>query len=254
MSSFEDIFQKFSEDFFRTRCSIRLVELSEWRDSQGYELLTPLWQDFFSAHLKDSFELTWLVRPAPSLHSSPLRQKEWITGRILLKKAIEDLLPFADLSSHFSKTSSSNQFKASLAHSTRRTARSSSEANRLDKDHLVAAIALAQPMPPIWKGIGIDLEPRDRQVDSRLAQKILKDPEESKLSISALEAWCIKEACWKALGTFSPKTISQIQILSFDKKGGEARFPGQPSDHSLYFQLVDESGWLFSLAGLKNSQ
>lgn len=91
------------------------------------------------------------------------------------------------------------------------------------------------------KGIGVDLEPHDREISQRVIDWLGHD---GRWTSSALETWTIKEACFKAdRGQNEERVLADYVIDS----PSTARTRGEPM-RQFSFCLRREGTWLLALA------
>jgi hypothetical protein len=94
---------------------------------------------------------------------------------------------------------------------------------------------------------GIDMERKDRLVRPDLKFRILGFEGEERLALGALEAWVIKEACFKSADPKRGiKVIGEIEILEF--KAGAACLAKTANGHCFSYVLLQSEEWLFALA------
>lgn len=91
------------------------------------------------------------------------------------------------------------------------------------------------------EGLGVDLEPCDREISQRVIDWLGHD---ERWTATALETWTIKEACFKAdRGENEEKVLADYLI---DSKS-TARTREEPA-RKFFFELRREGEWLFALA------
>lgn len=72
------------------------------------------------------------------------------------------------------------------------------------------------------QGVGVDVEERTRELSMRAAERFMRASEHS-LSLTPLQVWTIKEACYKADAGNQNSLISQYEIVSFANGKAEVR-------------------------------
>ena len=104
-------------------------------------------------------------------------------------------------------------------------------------------------------GVGVDVERADRKISTRAASRFYY-PLESKLGISELEAWVIKEACYKS-DPANHRTVIADYFLTSRTHSNEGEVQSSKADHGHFRVNVQHTNDLvlgFSLAQTRRVQ
>lgn len=104
--------------------------------------------------------------------------------------------------------------------------------------------------------VGIDLEPEGREIEPRIRERLCgggpcppcQEELERVSSLSTLELWVIKEACFKADPANCGTWITQYRILGWDPVNRRGRAAPPRGDHAIDFLLLGVAGWQLAVA------
>lgn len=98
-------------------------------------------------------------------------------------------------------------------------------------------------------GLGVDLERADRKISPSARARLLSI-RETDLKIESLDAWVIKEACFKACPPDSDhKVVTQLQINSYNSIKGEGICESTiDTSIRLAFSVIKNSDWIAAFA------
>lgn len=99
---------------------------------------------------------------------------------------------------------------------------------------------------PCTCAIGVDLEASTRHISTQAAGLFFRSHEQA-LGLSALQAWVIKEACFKANVASDRTIIADYSILSFDHACSTGVASCAKTPGTFAFQLVEAHGLTFAL-------
>jgi|GEM_PF-6408763 len=105
-------------------------------------------------------------------------------------------------------------------------------------------------------GIGVDLEKFNRTLSPAVQDRVISVRERAlKTSLSALEFWVIKEACYKANPLNQGTTISQYQLLAFDSADCEGEvgyfqngIESPKKDITFRYRIFSQDQWVVAFA------
>lgn len=112
----------------------------------------------------------------------------------------------------------------------------------------VAAVGAAS-FDPSLKGVGVDLERRDRRVSGAMRSRLLT-PGEMQLSLTVLEAWVLKEASFKAQPGNRGTVLSDYLISEWDTTEGTGKVTcAVPQNKGEIRVILKKSeSWLLAMA------
>lgn len=107
-------------------------------------------------------------------------------------------------------------------------------------------VAVAYPSADRIAGVGVDLEREDRFIDPRIRSRLL-GPDEGERVPDLLDAWVVKEACFKSVPDNQATLLPDYVITAWDSASGHGKARG-PAGQECFFLLLRREGWVIALA------
>ncbi|MBI4965598.1 MAG: SDR family NAD(P)-dependent oxidoreductase [Desulfomonile tiedjei] len=186
--------------------------------------------------------------------ATPKRAKEWLAGRLALKKSVQRLLAASSGEMHAGKTililqDDLGQPRAEL--STKPGAR----VGEVSLSHSNGLAIAAASVPGTFRGLGVDMEKVEARSESWVAdyfteEEILAAGENDRRWGRLTEMWCLKEAALKALGTGLRFDLRDINVADLDEAGQArlefrneaARYVDESIDGSFEARVEEKEG------------
>jgi phosphopantetheinyl transferase len=174
--------------------------------------------------------------------ASPKRSREWLAGRIAVKKSVQRLLSASGEPASQEKAVRVVQDPKGKP-SAELTDRPGFRIGHVSLSHSNGLALAVVALPGVFKGLGVDVEKVEPRSESWVNDYFA--PEEIRVANAADERWleftkiwCLKEAALKALGTGLRFDLKDVCVTSLD---GTGRATVELRNEA--GRYLDESGW-----------